>query len=87
LRSPEARERRLVSRIEHPDLGWLPNIGLPFRFARTPVADPTPAPRIGEHSKTILTDTLGYADEAADALIAGGAVYGFRRTDTESTPS
>lgn len=75
LRSPEARERKLVSRLNHPDLGWLPNIHLPFRFSETPVADPSPAPRIGEHSRAILAGVLGYADERIDALLRDGSVY------------
>ncbi|MBR8428841.1 MULTISPECIES: CaiB/BaiF CoA transferase family protein [Burkholderia] len=75
LRSPEARERKLVSRLEHPELGWLPNINLPFRFSETPIDDPSPAPRVGEHSRSILTEVLGYSGDGADALLQSGAVY------------
>ncbi|HDR9017779.1 CoA transferase [Burkholderia multivorans] len=75
LRSPEARERKLVSRLEHPELGWLPNINLPFRFSETPIDDPSPAPRVGEHSRSILTEVLGYPGDSADALLQSGAVY------------
>ncbi|WP_144146776.1 CaiB/BaiF CoA transferase family protein [Paraburkholderia sp. BCC1884] len=75
LRSAEARERKLVSRLEHPDLGWIPNISLPFNFSKTPIADPSPAPRIGEHSREILTGMLGYSAEAASALLDAGVAY------------
>jgi len=75
LRSAEARERKLVSRLEHPELGWLPNISLPFRFSRTPIDDPSPAPRIGEHSRDILTGVLGYAEDDVNALLGTGVVY------------
>lgn len=75
LRSAEARERKLVSRLEHPDLGWLPNISLPFRFSGTPIDDPSPAPRIGEHSRDILTGVLGYTEDDAGALLDSGVVY------------
>ncbi|PXW28677.1 CaiB/BaiF CoA transferase family protein [Paraburkholderia caballeronis] len=78
LRSAEARERRLVSRIDHPELGWLPNISLPFRFHGTPIADPAPAPGIGEHTREILGDMLGYPAEAVGALLQSGAAYSCR---------
>jgi crotonobetainyl-CoA:carnitine CoA-transferase CaiB-like acyl-CoA transferase len=75
LRSPEATERKIVSRLPHPDLGWVPNINLPFRFSETPIVDPVPAPRIGEHSQSILTDVLGYTETDAGALLNRGVIY------------
>ncbi|MFM0648536.1 CoA transferase [Paraburkholderia sediminicola] len=81
IRSAEAQERKLVTRVEHPDLGWLPNVALPFRFSGTPVEDPRPAPRIGEHSFNVLTEVLGYDVEAASGLLERGAVYSFAGKD------
>lgn len=60
IRSPEARERGVVTRINHPELGWMPNMNLPIRYAGTPLADPRPAPRVGEHTGPVLSDWLGY---------------------------
>jgi crotonobetainyl-CoA:carnitine CoA-transferase CaiB-like acyl-CoA transferase len=74
LRSPEGRERELVSRVQHAELGWLPNIRLPIRFSGTPVADPVAAPLVGEHSEEILRDTLGYQDSEIAAMLASRAV-------------
>ncbi|MGA2550271.1 MAG: CoA transferase [Burkholderiaceae bacterium] len=85
LRSPEGRERELVSRVAHPELGWLPNIRLPLRFSETPVADPVPAPLVGEHSREILIQTLGYSESEASALVASGAVYS--RAMTKISPN
>ncbi|WP_152564894.1 CaiB/BaiF CoA transferase family protein [Cupriavidus metallidurans] len=73
IRSPEARERRLVTRLEHPDLGWLPNISLPIRYSETPLADPKPAPKIGEHTGSVLDDWLGYSGAVIDELAGAGA--------------
>src|SRR5690606_6882945 len=42
MRSPEARARKLVTRIPHPTLGQIPNIASPLRFGRTPLRDPVP---------------------------------------------
>jgi crotonobetainyl-CoA:carnitine CoA-transferase CaiB-like acyl-CoA transferase len=74
LRSPEGRERKLVSRVPHAELGWLPNIRLPIQFSETPVADPVAAPLVGEHSQQILSETLGYSASVIDQLIQSGAV-------------
>src|SRR5690606_19778610 len=82
LRSPEARERALVSRVPH-RTGWIPNIASPIRYSSTPMADPVPAPAVGEHSEEVLRQLLGY-DDAAIAELAAAGVVGVRRA-TEGT--
>jgi len=78
IRSPEARERELVTRIPHPELGWMPNVALPIRYAGTPLADPAPAPRIGEHTSEVLADWLG-ADEPRIAALASAGAFGTKK--------
>lgn len=73
IRSPEARDHELVTRIPHPKLGWAPNVRLPIRYAGTPLADPRPAPTIGEHTTEVLRDVLGYGDARLDQLATRGA--------------
>ncbi len=63
IRSDEARARALMTRIPHPEAGWLPNLALPIRYADTPLADPRPAPRIGEHTDAVIADWLGRAGD------------------------
>jgi len=75
IRSPEARERNIVTRIPHAVMGWLPNIALPIRYSRTPLADPVTAPRIGEHTDEILRDWLGIAPDRLRSLRQAG-VFG-----------
>lgn len=74
VRSPEAAERRLVSRVAHRQHGWVPNIASPIRFSATPVADPVAAPDIGQHTEQILRDKLGYSTERIAALTQAGAI-------------
>lgn len=74
IRSPEARARNLVTRVEHPVVGWMPNVALPIRYSGTPVADPKPAPAVGQHTEEVLRDTLGYSEERIAALRATGAL-------------
>ncbi|MFL9949016.1 CoA transferase [Paraburkholderia agricolaris] len=73
IRSPEAHEQQIVTRIPHPELGWVPNIALPIRYAQTPLADPAPAPRVGEHTLDVLGEWLGYNRERLETLAEAGA--------------
>jgi crotonobetainyl-CoA:carnitine CoA-transferase CaiB-like acyl-CoA transferase len=73
VRSPEAREHRLVTRIPHPQVGWVPNIALPIRYSRTPVVDPVAAPAVGQHTDQVLGDLLGYDEDRLARLAQAGA--------------
>jgi crotonobetainyl-CoA:carnitine CoA-transferase CaiB-like acyl-CoA transferase len=83
IRSPEARERRLVTRIPHPAVGWVPNMALPIRYGRTPIADPVAAPTVGQHTHEVLREALGY-DEARLASLAQAGAFGAPATRHET---
>jgi len=83
IRSPEARARRLVTSIEHPTIGAVPNIASPIRYGRTPVVDPVPAPAIGQHTAEILQEVLGY-DKGRIAALARDGAFG-QRVPAESS--
>jgi crotonobetainyl-CoA:carnitine CoA-transferase CaiB-like acyl-CoA transferase len=74
IRSPEARERELVTRIPHPTVGWVPNVRLPIRYSRTPIADPVAAPAVGQHTREVLGDWLGYGEDRLAELARTGAL-------------
>jgi len=69
IRSDEALERKIVTRIRDKDGKWLPNVAMPIRYADTPLADPVNAPTVGEHTRQILHDVLGYDDDRIMALV------------------
>jgi crotonobetainyl-CoA:carnitine CoA-transferase CaiB-like acyl-CoA transferase len=75
IRSPEARERGIVTRIPHHEVGWVPNVNLPIRYSKTPIVDPVAAPAVGQHTAQVLSDLLGY-DEARLARLAEAGAFG-----------
>ncbi|MBO9355199.1 CoA transferase [Bordetella petrii] len=74
VRSPETRARRLITRIKHAATGWVPNLALPIRYGATPLADPRPAPALGQHTAEVLRDVLGYDEARIAVLRAAGAL-------------
>jgi crotonobetainyl-CoA:carnitine CoA-transferase CaiB-like acyl-CoA transferase len=74
IRSPEAKARNIVTRIEHPEIGWMPNVALPIRYSGTPLADPKPAPAVGQHTEEVLRGVLGYSEQRIAALREAGAL-------------
>jgi crotonobetainyl-CoA:carnitine CoA-transferase CaiB-like acyl-CoA transferase len=82
VRSPEAKERAIVTRIPHPMVGWVPNVRSPIRYSRTPVADPAAAPAVGQHTEQVLRDLLGYEEERL-AWLAEAGVLGVHHAQPE----
>ncbi|WP_407181486.1 CaiB/BaiF CoA transferase family protein [Bradyrhizobium sp. STM 3562] len=74
IRSPEAKERAIVTRIPHPTAGWVPNVRSPIRYSHTPVADPVAAPAVGQHTEQVLSELLGYDRERLARLVESGVL-------------
>lgn len=73
IRSAEARDHELVTQIDHPILGKVPNVRLPIRYGATPLANPVAAPSVGQHTHEILKTVLGLSKERIDLLSHAGA--------------
>jgi crotonobetainyl-CoA:carnitine CoA-transferase CaiB-like acyl-CoA transferase len=72
--SPEVAARELVEHIPHPTAGTVPNIKNPMRFSKTPVVPTVAAPLLGQQTREILTEVLGYDDTQIEALRAQGSI-------------
>ncbi len=70
LAAPETLARNMIQSMAHPTAGTVSLIGSPIKLAATPVVDPVAPPLLGQHSKQILSDWLGY-DDAMIAAAAG----------------
>jgi crotonobetainyl-CoA:carnitine CoA-transferase CaiB-like acyl-CoA transferase len=73
IRSPEARDHALVTRIPHPVLGWVPNVRLPIRYGTTPLADPIAAPSVGQHTAEVMSECLELDADQIQRLADAGA--------------
>lgn len=65
---PHVRERGMLVEVRHPTIGALPLVGSPLKMEGTPVEYRLPPPLMGEHTKEILTNMLGYSAERVAEL-------------------
>ena len=71
---PHVKEREMLVQMEHPTIGALPLVGSPLKMGGTPVSYRLPPPLMGQHTKDILRESLGYSDEKVIALARGGCI-------------
>jgi len=74
LRDPQIIARQMVETVNHPTIGALRVLGLPVKLSATPGAVRTAPPRLGEHTRQVLSDDLGMSAERIAELVARGAV-------------
>ncbi len=72
---PQATARGMVQTVDHPRLGQISQVGIPFKLSRTPATIERPPPLLGEHGAEILAE-LGYAAIEIRALIDERVVAG-----------
>jgi len=59
---PQILEREMLQVIDHPTLGKLKMIGIPFKFLHSNPKKMIPPPMLGEHTDEILREVLEYAE-------------------------
>jgi crotonobetainyl-CoA:carnitine CoA-transferase CaiB-like acyl-CoA transferase len=71
---PHLTERGYILEMDQPGAGSLLLEGPAFHATRLSAPITLPAPRLGQHTRQIATDILGYGDERVDALLASGVL-------------
>jgi crotonobetainyl-CoA:carnitine CoA-transferase CaiB-like acyl-CoA transferase len=68
LSDPQVLAREMVVEIDGPANDKIKTIGNPLKMEKTPVNTFTRPPRLGEHTRELLTNLLGYSPEKIDGL-------------------
>ena len=72
---PHLAERQAFPEIEHPGRGKVRITAVPFHVDSRPVKPRGGAPyRVGEHTRALLGDVLGYSKERVEALLRLGTI-------------
>jgi crotonobetainyl-CoA:carnitine CoA-transferase CaiB-like acyl-CoA transferase len=76
---PQLRYRQMYLQMDHPALGMRKVQNAPFKFSDTAVSNQLPAPLIGQHTREIVEDLLGYSHEELRAGFADGTFWPAKR--------
>jgi crotonobetainyl-CoA:carnitine CoA-transferase CaiB-like acyl-CoA transferase len=64
----------LAAHLEHETLGRVPTVASPLRLSKTPVTYASAPPRLGEHTDSVLAESLGLSAAEILALRDRGVV-------------
>ncbi|MGD9616218.1 MAG: CaiB/BaiF CoA transferase family protein [Alphaproteobacteria bacterium] len=76
---PQLRHREMYLPIEHPALGSSKVQNAPFKMTRTPAFNHAPSPLIGQHTREVIEELLGYGHDELRAGFADGTFWPTRR--------
>lgn len=71
---PQVRDRGMVKEISHPIAGTYKVLDLPFRMTGTPVRIRAAAPGHGEHTESVLRESLGLDSPRIEELRRKGVI-------------
>ncbi len=69
LEDPQVLAREMIVEIDHPVFGRMRQVASPIKTEGA-ITAPAPAPRLGEHTDTLLQDVLGYGAATIERLRA-----------------
>ncbi|BCB76774.1 CaiB/BaiF CoA-transferase family protein [Phytohabitans flavus] len=73
LADPQVTARDLVFHTPHPTFGTVGQVASPVRFGAAPPRRER-GPALGEHTREVLVDLLGYTDDHISDLVRAGAI-------------
>ena len=72
--NPQFEARNYWQTIDHPEAGSFRYPGAPSLTSEEWWQTRSPAPLLGQHTRSILTSHLGYSDASIDDLVSSGIV-------------
>jgi crotonobetainyl-CoA:carnitine CoA-transferase CaiB-like acyl-CoA transferase len=73
LAHPQVTGAGMVTEVEHPTAGTIPQLAPAIQLSRTPGAITAPPPLLGQHTREVLAE-LGLPDDEVGALLEQGVV-------------
>jgi crotonobetainyl-CoA:carnitine CoA-transferase CaiB-like acyl-CoA transferase len=74
FQDPQVTHRDMVASVAHPTLGELPLVGIPIKYSASPGQIDRHPPLLGEHTREVLAEVLGYTEERIETLIMQDAL-------------
>jgi len=74
FRDLERNSPGMVVKLQHEGVGEISQLGVPFRFSRSPGQVAAPPPMLGEHTEDVLTAVLGRSEAEIGELRRAGAI-------------
>jgi formyl-CoA transferase len=71
---PQAEARQLTVEADHPTAGRLRFCGFPYKLGTTPAVVHRPPPTLGQHTREVLGELLGYGAPEVDEVAARGVI-------------
>jgi crotonobetainyl-CoA:carnitine CoA-transferase CaiB-like acyl-CoA transferase len=73
MEDAQVRHNRMIVTVEDPHMGKMKQMGIPLTLVENPGRIKSPAPRLGEHTRTVLSE-LGYSEENIGQLRDRGII-------------
>jgi crotonobetainyl-CoA:carnitine CoA-transferase CaiB-like acyl-CoA transferase len=77
LNDPQVLAREMIVELDGPSGEKIRTIGSPFKTTEVPAGKFSPPPRLGEHTREVLSSILGYSSERIDLLAKDGIIKKF----------
>lgn len=74
VNDPHIRDRDMIVDVDYPDFGQLEMFGQPIHLGATPATPRGLAPKVGEHTETLLRGLLDLSDDEIGNLRQSGVV-------------
>jgi crotonobetainyl-CoA:carnitine CoA-transferase CaiB-like acyl-CoA transferase len=72
LAAPQTVAREMVVETDHPAIGPVSMLGVPFKMFGTSPSIRRPPPLLGQHSREVLIDEIGLDQPTIDGLVSAG---------------
>jgi crotonobetainyl-CoA:carnitine CoA-transferase CaiB-like acyl-CoA transferase len=71
---PQVLHRNMLVEVDHPKAGKIKLVGIPVKYSGAETAIRRPPPVLGEHTREVLSEVLGYGDQHIEDLKRAGVI-------------